>query len=149
MTVHRRKEGEPWLEGRRNRPGTRFEGETGEQRPGRRLRDTIIPETTNAMPRQIGSERRFADAADTRQEHDVAAPAPSRRMEKGEKPGCRMFPAQKEFVAPPDEFGQRSRIRCNLALKGQAVTTMQPSPARPMRKRDWTKARPRPDRAAA
>jgi hypothetical protein len=31
---------------------------------------------------------------------------------------------------PPDEFGQRTRIRCNLALKGQAVTAMQPSPTK-------------------
>ncbi len=52
---------------------------------------------TKAIPRQIGGKRRFADAdaADTRQEHAVAARQ------------------------------------------------------RPMRKRDWTKAKPRPDRAAA
>ena len=66
----------------------------------------------------------------------------SRPLERGEKPGCGIFPAQKEFVGPPPiEFGQRTRIRCNFALKG-AVTTMQPSPARPMRKRDWTEATP-------
>jgi hypothetical protein len=33
-----------------------------------------------------------------------------------------MFPAHKEFVSPRDEFGQRTHIRYNFALKGQAVT---------------------------
>jgi hypothetical protein len=53
-----------------------------------------------------------------------------RRVEIGEKPGCGMFPTQNEFVSPPDDFGQRAHIRRNLVLKGQAVTTMQPSPAK-------------------
>jgi hypothetical protein len=98
------------------------------------------PEITKANPRQIGGERRFADAADARQ--STQCRPGSRPLERGEKPGCGIFPAQKEFVGPPPiEFGQRTRIRCNFALKG-AVTTMQPSPARPMRKRDWTEATP-------
>jgi hypothetical protein len=38
------------------------------ERPAdRRHRDTIILEITKANPRQIGGERRFADAADARQ----------------------------------------------------------------------------------
>jgi len=61
-----------------------------------------------------------------------------------------MLPVQKEFMGPPDEFGQRTRIRCNLALKGQAVTAMQPSPAKTYAKKGLDQGEvARPDRAAA
>jgi hypothetical protein len=43
-------------------------------------------------------------------------------MKIREKLGFGMLPAQKESVGPPDDFGQRSRLRRNRDLEGQAVT---------------------------
>lgn len=79
----------------------------------------------------------------------MAAPVHSHRMEIGEKPGCGMFPARNEFEGPPDEFGQRTHICCNRAQKNQAVTAMQPSPAKSCVQKGLTRgeAAPRSSRA--
>src|SRR5580704_1285876 len=72
MTLQRWKVWELWIEGRQNRPGTRFEGETRRQRSerpsGSSNRDKIIAEVSKAVTRQIPSARRFAGVPNTRQE---------------------------------------------------------------------------------